>query len=171
MGIKSFDSLEAMMDEMAAQEAAANASVTERQKRDLGWGTHGFRLVRDIPIWTHVYTQAEAFEGEDDHTVDLLHNSYERGYRYGMHYSRLEPRGELGSVHIASMWPISKRDFDIAREAGWYPQGEFEPWFRNFIAVMLRQMDDASHGVYHSKFDADEDEGQTFFPVDEGKQS
>ena len=168
MTVQGFDSLEEMLAFMADQEAKANAAVRPRQQAGLGWGMHGFRMVEGIPIWTEIYTQGEAAEGEEEGTMADLLASHDRGYRYGMHYSRLEPLGELGSAHIAAMWPVTRRDFNIAEEVGWYPTREYGEWFSGLLARMAREMRDDEAGITHSKFDADPDEGQTFIVVPEG---
>ena len=165
--IKGFDSLEEMLAYMAKQEAAANAAVRPRQQAGLGWGKYGLRVVDDMPIWTEIYTEAEAADGEEPETVADLQDSHRRGYRYGRHYSRVEPLGELGSVHIATMWPISEADFNVAQEIGWYPTADSAMWFSVLLERMAREVRDDEAGITHSKFDADSNEEQTFFPVDD----
>lgn len=168
MSVQGFDSLDEMLAYMAEQEARANAAVRPRQLAALGWGKYGLRMAEEMPIWTEIYTQDEAAEGEDPETMRDLLASYDRGYRYGKHYSTVEPTGEIGSVHIATMWPISKDDFNVAQEIGWYPTADSAMWFSVLLERLAREMRDDEAGIPMSKFDADPEEGQTFFVVPEG---
>jgi hypothetical protein len=45
--------------------------------------------------------------------------SRQRGYLRGQAYSVVEPKGEGGSTHVASVMPISKEAFEEARSSGW----------------------------------------------------
>lgn len=161
--VKAFDNYEDMLAYMREQETAANMHVRERQKTGLGWGTYGLRVVHDLPIWTHIWSQEQAFEGEDEYTIPSLLDSHDRGYRYGMHYSALCIEGEIGSAHISTMWPIPERDFNVARDIGWVPTRTTHQWFAGLLERIRREMADDAAGIQHSKFDADPGEGQTFF--------
>lgn len=44
---------------------------------------------------------------------------HKRGYRFGMAWSVLEPRGEWGDTHVSQMIPIPKTLFEIGPDRGW----------------------------------------------------
>lgn len=155
--MKEFNSFEEAQAYMAEQEEAALARLHPKQ-RETTWGSFAFRLVDDFPIWTHVSTEQEMSEGEDPGTIAMMEASHARGYRYGMHYSVIEPDGELGSVHIASCWPISEDEFNTAKLHGWRYRGPEDRWFIN---MMLRIRDEMSNPKFGP------DPGQTFHVVEE----
>jgi hypothetical protein len=72
----------------------------------------------------HVQSVDELGE-EDRHafhsSCKMMADSRRRGYIFGRAYSEIEPRGELGSTHVADMWPLTEAAFNEAREQDWRP--------------------------------------------------
>jgi hypothetical protein len=118
--VMGFDSFDGAMEYMRKAEEAANARLHPAQ-RAITWGDYWARPVPEYGMveFGRVYTQAEAFLGEDKESVAATVDSHERGYRYGMAYSKLGPEGELGSTHVANMVPITKEMFEHARKLAW----------------------------------------------------
>lgn len=135
MTFMDFGSLDEAFDFMTRQTEIANASLTPEQ-RSLTWGSCWFRPYEGIVIFGHVYT-AEEFEQKERHSYhrggpldaeeeaefayakERVLDAHERGYLFGEAFSVWEPTGELGDTHRASAWPITERQFESARTAGW----------------------------------------------------
>lgn len=60
-----------------------------------------------------------ASEEEADYGDTTLRESRTRGHMFGRHYSVIEPEGEWGSAHIATLIPITKETFEFFKERGW----------------------------------------------------
>lgn len=132
---ESFESLDAMLDKMARDEDAANQRATQEQ-RDIGYGDYFTRIWDGMfGDWLTIYgyvtprdkfIEEEKNAGADDAELSWethAHDSaYQRGYRFGWHYSTVEPDGELGSTHVSVMKKISKEEFDAAKARGWKGQ-------------------------------------------------
>lgn len=116
----SFDSFDDALRKMQEAEERANASTIPAQ-RAITYGDYWCypNSMYDVVIFGRVWTEGEAYEGEDLDTIRTLKNSHERGYRFGIAYSVIEPDGEIGSTHIANMIPISKELFDEAKRLEW----------------------------------------------------
>jgi len=82
----------------------------------------------DRQFYPSVMTKEEKAEYKDSR--DAYADSRQRGYIFGRAYSVVEPRGELGSTHVAEMWPISEAAFDEATAANWQPDSENCPTLR-----------------------------------------
>jgi hypothetical protein len=134
--MESFESFEAMFDSMTRDEDAANKRVTPEQ-RDIGYGDYFIRIwdagrmFGDPPLivyghvtprdkWIADERDAGADDAELSWSMQAHDSAYQRGYRFGWHYSEVEPDGELGSTHVSVMArKISREEFDAARERGW----------------------------------------------------
>lgn len=145
--VGSFEDLDELFEEMAQDEEAANARVLPRQ-REIDWGSYVFRAVENgagqaLAIWGHVWTLEEFLEREKKAGAEPDELGYvefrakelhARGYRYGEYYSIVAERPDIGSAHIASLWPISRRDFEYARRLRW----EIWPDFLERMKVEVR---------------------------------
>jgi hypothetical protein len=118
-----------MVEAMRKAEDAANARVRPLQQ-DVVWGTHWAAHYPDMELIVFGYVptleeleKIERGHGADDEEWEFEKattlDSYARGYRFGKAYSVIEPEGEWGSTHISVMLPISKEQFEAARERGW----------------------------------------------------
>lgn len=123
---QSFDSMEEMLEFMAKAEAEANQMLLDEQ-RGIGYGDYWCRPVPEqgVFVFGRVMPEEEAYDGEDAGSIAMLRDSYSRGYRFGTAYSILGPEGELGSTHIANMWPITEEDFNDAAAQRWRPTSRF----------------------------------------------
>lgn len=126
MHIQSFESFEEAQQAMREAEERANAQVFDRQ-RSIGYGDYWCRPVPEYGVFVfgYVWPQDKAEKGEARSTVTSLRDSFERGYRFGDAYSVMEPEGELGTTHVANMWPISEEDFIENKAHNWQPTIEF----------------------------------------------
>lgn len=126
---KEYGSIEEAFADMKRAEDAANENLSEWNKQVV-WGSYYMRPAPEVPciIFGYIYTEMECVDGERKlgatheevaYTMRSIRDSYERGYRFGRHYSVVEPDGELGSVHIANAWPISKEEFETAKAQDW----------------------------------------------------
>jgi len=128
-----FDSVEEMNEYMAKQEQDAVERTLPRQW-EIGWGSYVIRLVEDLVIWAHIFTEEEFLELErnaegpgtpeeieEEVQAELaqLREGYNLGYRYGKWYSVIEPAGEYGDAHVSSLWPITKADFALGLSNDW----------------------------------------------------
>lgn len=141
MHVQEFDSFEEAMAAMRKAEDAANASALEEQKA-ITYGDHWCRPVPEYGIFEfgRVATEEESYKDEEPETVAMLRDSHERGYRYGMAYSVLGPDGELGSTHVANMWPITEAEFLRAKEDGWQVTADLvEKVMQEHIAARIKQ--------------------------------
>lgn len=129
--VTSYDSYEEMMQDQERNEEAANAAVLEKQ-REITWGSYFLRLYGQgqgqIHIFGYVYTPEEIKELEIDagasiqeveYYLVVRHNAHARGYRWGNCYSVVTPEGEVGSTHISTSWPITKDEFEAAKNQSW----------------------------------------------------
>ena len=131
--VTSYNSVEEMLADQAEREASANAAVMDRQ-REIVWGSYAIRFYESgenetLLIFADLYdletlVAAEESAGTDAEELEMFRARtemlYQRGYRSGDYYSVIEPTGEFGDAHIATMWPISQDDFERARELGWH---------------------------------------------------
>ena len=126
---KGYDSMEEAFADMKRAEDQANANLSP-WNRDVVWGSYYMRPAPEVPciIFGYIYTEDECRDGELEagadieeleYTMRTMRSAYERGYRFGRHYSIVEPDGEIGSVHIANAWPISREEFEEAKSQDW----------------------------------------------------
>lgn len=139
-----FGSIDEMYEQMHRHEEAALQDTLPDQIDGCSWGKYGIRMApvnkmvqqikgidlgeEEIMIFTDIFTaeqleemelEAGASEAEAMEFSQRKHELYDRGYRSGMHYSIVEPEGELGDAHVFTMWPITKDDFAWAKAHGW----------------------------------------------------
>lgn len=125
------DSLEDYFADMHRFEAQAMKDILPKQL-EVGWGSYCIRYEQMFEVWicTQVYSIEKIYltergagsqPGETESTLRSLRDAHLRGYRYGKHYSVITPDGELGSVHVVKVWPISEEDFLATKENGWNP--------------------------------------------------
>jgi hypothetical protein len=62
---------------------------------------------------------AGADDAELSWTTQAHDSSFQRGYRFGWHFSTVEPDGELGSTHVSTMRKITREEFEAAKARGW----------------------------------------------------
>lgn len=93
------------------------------EQRSLTWGSYFLRAMPELGyyIFGRVFTVEEIAADEEPIVVTGKQRSHERGYRYGIYHSVVEPDGEIGDTHMALLWPITEEDFNKAKEAGWQP--------------------------------------------------
>lgn len=131
--IRSYDSLEAMWDDMSRAEEAAMRSLHPVQRELLG--QREFYWIRPYPemqmfIFGHhnlddwialekSLTPEDEMHGFEPWREQCEDKNLVRGYKSGRCFSPIEPDGEIGDTHVATMWPISKEGFEQAREMGW----------------------------------------------------
>lgn len=144
MTVEQFESFDDMARVMGEREDSANASLLDIQQ-DLRDDTEHTRYwIRPFPqagviIFGETYSFRDLCDSVVKYVPDLEANdesydemldevvwevrasteSRQRGYLFGRAYSMLEPEGELGSTHVASVAPISREAFEEARTAGW----------------------------------------------------
>lgn len=123
-----FDSAEEMEAYMVSEEKHAMENTMDEQWA-IPWGGYVFRITDGLAIWAHIFSEREFLaenskpgQGPDEeilYELDGLKAAHELGYRYGRWHSEVVPEGEYGSAHVVSLWPITKQDFEAARENGW----------------------------------------------------
>jgi hypothetical protein len=143
--ITSYDTLEEAYADMANQEAAANERLLPEQRAMIDCTDEQYFVnvavnIQELFIageaWSSDRADREELESyhvkdvselDDEQRAEFLYSrrmmrdSRKRGYIFGRGYSVIEPNGELGSTHVANMWPIDKAAFDEAREQKWQP--------------------------------------------------
>jgi hypothetical protein len=141
----SYDTLEEALKDMGEAEDAANKRLLTAQRAMIdckddqyfvniavnmkelfiaGEAWSSDRADREELAAYHVNDVSELGDeerSEFNHSRKMMRDSRSRGYIFGRGYSVIEPDGELGSTHVANMWPISKAAFDEAREQKWQP--------------------------------------------------
>jgi hypothetical protein len=151
--IMGFDTLDEMLAFIAKAEDAVQAQPITPQQQSIDWGAYVFRAVADGPdhalaIWGHVWSLTEwrekeiaagATQEELEYSTERLVDAHERGYRYGEYYSEPYPKGDIGSAHISTLWPISRRDFEYARRIGWRMGNEIWERLRAEVGAAARK--------------------------------
>jgi hypothetical protein len=149
MMFKSYDTFEEMMADMSRAETAAIRN-TQPWQRNITWGKYWMRYVAewDLIIFGYVNTEDENDKGcleaggdaeECKYEHDSMQDSYHRGYRFGTAYSVITPDGELGSTHISVMVPITKSQFENARDLKWDKDDIVQmAWFRETMEAIRK---------------------------------
>lgn len=140
--VESFGTMEEMFAVMGAREDAANAALSPEAhalRDDTTHERHWLRLYPEfggsiLPIFGRTYSLPEAMaiergyypdpidaEGlaEYAYIVESLHDRRARGYLYGRCYSVVEPEGEIGDTHVASVLALTPEAFAEAEAGGW----------------------------------------------------
>lgn len=110
------------IENQQANEAQAYASAPP-VLRDITWGDHFARLVPELQVVVfgrcHTFDEFAATEGLEAAARWRDEGPYQQGRRYARSYSPLAPEGELGSVHVCTMVPITPEQFETAKAYGW----------------------------------------------------
>lgn len=149
--VQGFDTFDEMLEVIDAGRQAAIDAATDEQNA-ITYGDHWLALYNmGEPegilavfgtVWTleHLREQsAEAggVESEIRDEIAYTKQSHESGYRFGEAFSLVEPRGELGSTHVAAMAAkITPEQFEWAKKCEWDPGRLFATceWFGEVIA-------------------------------------
>ena len=122
MTFQSFDNMDDAFEVMRRNEEAANAATHPCQTA-ITYGDHWMQPYEmggeAILIFGRVSTLEELWKVEDEDTMPGILERHKRGYRFGMAWSVLEPRGEWGDTHVSQMIPIPKTLFEIGRDRDW----------------------------------------------------
>lgn len=109
--IRSYNSVEAMLEDLAKAERDADFNILPRQegaRRDRN--KHWLVLVvqGEDPIWIYGYEEEE----EDEFRFNRV---------FGKWHSAVLPEGEYGSHHLSACLPITKEEYARAEADGWLP--------------------------------------------------
>ena len=136
--IQMYDNVEDMFAAIDKGVQRAKSMILPRQAR-ITYGDYWMRIWEDILIFGRIDTVAELDEeerrlgaSEEELTYEhkMMQGSYNNGFRFGRAYSIIEPRGELGDTHVATMVPITKEEFESARDLNWIPEKIIQQdWF------------------------------------------
>lgn len=147
MTIQMFDDFDAMFDAIDKGVEKAQAMTLPVQER-ITYGDYWMRYWEDFLIFGYIHTseEVEAKErelGADDAEIlyerRMMLSSYNRGFRFGTAYSTLCPEGELGDTHVASMVPLTREEFEQARELGWNTEEIIQTdWFNTAVERFFR---------------------------------
>lgn len=82
-------------------------------------------LFDDVTIYLDAPPFVDALQkewdlGADPSELAQFTESAAAGMIFGRHYSAVEPDGELGSTFVGQLTPITKQEFDQAKERGWH---------------------------------------------------
>lgn len=128
--IRSFASFEEAQDFLRRANDAADAQLTNEQRR-VSYGDTWVRfydVVNRIVIFGRVETLAEIAEAEarlgagPAEVANVLRHTEElesHNLLFGYCYSIIERLGELGSTHRANLWPCPPELFEAARLCVW----------------------------------------------------
>jgi hypothetical protein len=137
MSFQEFDSLDKFFAEMRAKEYRANAELTVEQRQllhstEMCWFVQPTEVSivvfgEAIPLDQSLADEAKHYDNLDDpeeraeyeFAANVLRNARARGYIFCRCYSVVEPRGELGDVHVSRMVPIPQEIFELAKSYGW----------------------------------------------------
>lgn len=128
--VTSYGSFEEMMEDLGRSMKAADARVTEDQKKyrigdifvsDSGYGFPIFNEIKDIEaaVKDMLWKYGDEYEDEGIYTLDLYREPHMKYYRFCKAYSEVVPEGEMGDVHISvGLFRIPREAFEDAKEKG-----------------------------------------------------
>jgi hypothetical protein len=140
-----YKDMDEMFADMAKAEDAANARILPQQHAMINCQTDQYFVNIDTLIdglfiageaWSLERanrSELEAYNAKSESELSkedlaayrdgcrMLKDSRKRGYIFGNAFSEICPEGELGSTHVSSMWPLSERAFNEAKEQHWQP--------------------------------------------------
>lgn len=126
--VVSYESFDALMEDQRAYEQEAN-QVAHPLQQEITWGDYAISKTEDeVTIWGQIVFKSDhvAFETEDaetdeekDYITRQIDRVYDRGYRFGHWSSRLHPEGEWGTKHVATLWKVTKEEYEAAKDNGW----------------------------------------------------
>jgi len=128
----SFDTAESLLEYVQNIRARAQESLKDSryQPTDFPHGTYFFNWAayesRGILVFGYVKepdppSDSEGEEAREDYEAEVEYDRDNRsaGYVFGRAFSVVMPEGELGSVHVTRIVPISQEVFELARANGW----------------------------------------------------
>lgn len=123
--IKTYDSVEAMLDDIAKSREAADGRVLPWQD-DIKPGMFVVRAwcpTKDPADMLIIYSEIIESEYEEDR--EQYRQPHMRNFRFTRSYSEVCPDGELGDIHVSSVLDIgsppilSKEEFEECRTRNW----------------------------------------------------
>ncbi len=136
--VTGYDTADEMFEAMQRAEDAANASLLPCQIRlrdDIANEVFWFGPEDDFEVYGHGWTRpmclassldAGCTAAEAASETESVMEARTRGYLFGRAYSVIMPLGEIGSVHVAKVVPITKALFELARMNDWNSRHEVE---------------------------------------------
>lgn len=133
-----YDSDEDMWEDLGRAMKAADARVTEEQKKyragdiflsDSGYGFPIFNEILDIEklVKDNLWRYGDDYEDEGIDTLDLYREPHMKYYRFCRAYSEVVPEGELGDVHLSvGLYRIPKELFEEISARGFRLEGDPE---------------------------------------------
>lgn len=130
MDITFYASDEEMWEDLGRQMKAADARVTDGQKRyrpgdivmsDSGYGFPIFNEIQDIEklVGENLRKYGDSYEDEGIYFIDLYREPHMRYYCFAKSYSEACPEGEYGDFHISQgLYRIPREVFDELKENG-----------------------------------------------------
>jgi hypothetical protein len=127
----SFDTVESLLEYVQNIRARAQESLKDSryQSTDFPNGTYFFNWAayesHGILVFGCVMEpqppDPEDEEAREDYEAEVEYDRDNRsvGYVFGRFFSIVVPNGELGSVHVTRLVPVSKDIFERARANGW----------------------------------------------------
>lgn len=114
-GSVAYDSIEEMFAAMERAEREANERATPTQ-RAITFGDYVVRPMSDagVIVFGLIWPKDLRDADENPATIARLDASHERGYRTGKWSSDFVPEGEIGDAHIATLWPITREEYELA---------------------------------------------------------
>ena len=140
--IQFFDNTDDMFDAISRGVESAKARATEKQNA-ITYGDYWMRMWEGFLIFGYIQTREEldaeerrlgASEEELESEHEAMDYSYSNGFRFGRAYSIIESEGELGDTHVSDMIPITKEEFEQAKECFWSLEAVQQlPWFNKTL--------------------------------------
>lgn len=125
MKIKSYESLEEMMEDLAKATEEANANSKDWQN-SLKPGDKVVRYESGFFIYSEILDPvaeekaAGADEDELNYVENLYKSSHMQGYRFAKSYSVACAEGEYGDIHISTVLSkLSNEQFEFAKSNDW----------------------------------------------------
>lgn len=140
-----FDSFDEAAKLMHDAEAKANATVTDRQ-REIVYGSYWIRAQGTLLEYGRVLSQEEVEGGEPPEMVEVLRQTYDRGYRFSWTSSILGQT--LADTHLAVMWPITEEEYNLAKGNNWEPSDE--DWWRDMLVRIVGEIAEANDAAHPS---------------------
>ena len=134
--ITTYDSVEEMMEDLGKAMDAADARVTEQQKKyrpgdivmsDSGYGFPIFHDIQDIEkmVGEGLRKYGDDYEEEGIYLLDLYREPHMRYYCFSKSYSECCPEGELGDFHVSQgLYRIPRQVFEEVKEKGFRLEGD-----------------------------------------------
>jgi len=106
-GITMFESTEEMIEAIRRSTEAADADVVPWQK-ELKPGDKFFRIVEDVAIYGEILDPMASVEDEEEkeYLQELYSEEHMANYRFAKCYSVVCPQGEMGDVHVSTVYMV-----------------------------------------------------------------